>query len=85
MKLDDCTNVIITRGISDLDRRRNWALHKAGELIRADLAVAAAGGDIEANKKERTISVNGQVVYSQKDRYDPDGIFEGAFRHVKLP
>ena len=83
LKLDNLPGVVITRGISDLDRRRNWALHKAGELIRAD--PAAASGNIETNKKERTISANGVTAYSQKERYDPDGTFEGVFRHLRLP
>ena len=81
-KLDEHNGVIITRGISDLDRRRNWGLHKAGELIRAD--PGASGANIETNKKERVVRVDGQVGYSQYERYDPDGLFEGTFRHLGL-
>ena len=83
LKLDNLAGVIITRGISDLDRRRNWALHKAGELVRADNA--GAGGNIATNKKDRNVMVDDQIVYSQKDRYDLDCIFECSFKHVLLP
>ncbi len=83
LKLEGFPDVVIKRGISELDRRRNWALKKAAELIRAD--PAASKGKIETKDKDRAVSVNGTVAYSQKQRYDPDGQFEGKFQHLKLP
>ena len=75
-------DVVITRGISALDKRRNYALHKATELIRAD--PAAGSWSVEKTKKDRTVTVGGTVVYSQKNRYDPDGEFVSTFRHLHI-
>ena len=74
-------DIRIKRAITDLDRRRNYALHAALELVTADNK--SNGKTIET--KDRTVLVNNVVAYSQKQRYEPSGAFEGDFQHLQLP
>ena len=74
-------DVRIKRAITDLDRRRNWALNKADELVKADPRAARKKVEI----KDRSVLVDGAVAYAQKERHDPSGQFDGEFANLKLP
>ncbi len=77
--------VTIKKGTSALDRRRNYGLYAAkdlvAELVKAEPSLKGATVEV----KDRSVLVNGQVAYSQKERFDPIGGFMRNFSHLELP
>eukprot|EP00959_Pyramimonas_sp_CCMP1952_P083448 1744393-Pyramimonas_sp.AAC.1 len=56
-------NVKINMAVTKINLSRNWALRKAEELIKADRRTGSQS--VKADWKNRTITVNGNLVFEQ--------------------
>ena len=82
--LEGFPDVEIKPALTSIDVSRNIFLYKAEELIKGD--PNSTGQKVEMKKaKDRGLYVNGVVAFSQRERYDPRGTFEGEFAHLKFP
>ena len=80
-KLDGHPNVEIKPGKTAIDLSRDFNLYKAADLIKAD--PKSTNKTVET--KDRSVLVDGAVVFKQVERFDPKGNFEGEYVHLKLP
>ena len=64
-----------------LRKARNWAFRKAADLVGA---ACAEGNTATLNWKDRTVTVNDEVAFSQQPG-EKGGTFKNSFAHLALP
>ena len=81
MEVDGVPNVRVKRPKAAVDLNRDWALHKAEELVKQHPAAAGKAVDMErgSSTRERGIYADGVRVFEQLGRFSKDGVFLHAF------
>ena len=71
--------ILIKPAKSRVNLSRDWALRKAGELVKSH-----SGRDAKIDFKGRTVSV-GDVVVFEQTASELEGTFKGEFSRLRLP
>ena len=86
LMLQGINGVKIKRAKTRIDMNRDWALHRAEEIIKEH--PDGKNKDIKMERgsaeKDRGIYVNGSRVFEQPGRYSKDGVFLAQFAGTQL-
>ena len=85
-KVDGFPNAIVKRAKVAVDLNRDWALHRAEELVKQHPAAAGKAVALErgSSTRERGIYIDGVRVFEQVGRFSKDGVFLHAFASLCL-
>ena len=74
LNLTTGAEVLVKKSLTAMTMSRIWALGKATDLVKA----AAGGREVLLDKKERKVTVNGSVIFFQRQN-ETRGTFVGEF------
>ena len=85
-KVDGFPNVRVKRAKAAVDLNRDWALHRAEELVKQHPAAAGKAVALErgSSTRERGIYIDGVRVFEQVGIFSKDGVFLHAFASLCL-
>ena len=72
--------LLSTKALTAINMSRNWALRKAGELVKA----ASTGSEVKIDMKLRTVKIGDEICFKQ-EACETKGKFIDAWTRLTLP